>query len=525
MSTANQYPHLSVIGIEPWGHARPLCAFVSRVVLNRPVHITLFTTPRACARVKTEISRWFGPDDAERQSLIRVIALDNVAKGAGNPKEAFRIEQERYVVALLDAHKQLVAEKPVTCFDTKVEFPALPAPKIVVLDLFIAGQLVHGLHDVGDVKVVPFCPGMASFGYMTFAPIERGGRAYVKAKVLEEAEKTGRSAVDVADDFAHTYTDDIVHMPGFPDMYHWEHDPQESGQMSKGMLGGIWLSLFDAYDACDGLIIASPEPYEPQTVAATKEWFAETSRPVWVVGPLATSANTQEAIANEEAQSEKSADIKKFLDKTLKEHGEHSAIYISFGSKFWPFDTARLEAFVDVLLEKKIPFILSCGSPTAKLSESFTDKVEQSEVGLLSRWSPQQTILVHPALGWFVTHAGQGSVLESVQSGVPMICWPFQADQPANTVNLTANHDVAYELFEVRSGNGLKPLLRTGKAPVGTLDALRAEVHEVLDKAFGDDGAKKRSNIKNLQQKFDSAWDKGGSADIDMTRFLDSLTD
>lgn len=113
--------------------------------------------------------------------------------------------------------------------------------------------------------------------------------------------------------------------------------------------------------------------------------------------------------------------------------------------------------------------------------------------------------------------------MEAVASGVPTICWPFHADQPANAVNLTVNHDVAYELLEVRTGNGLKPILRTGKAPLGTLDAMKAEAREVLDKAFGEDGARKRANVKKLQKKIDSAWDKGGSADVDMGRFLSIL--
>lgn len=147
------------------------------------------------------------------------------------------------------------------------------------------------------------------------------------------------------------------------------------------------------------------------------------------------------------------------------------------------------------------------------------------------------------ALGWFVSHCGQNSTLEAVSSGVPVyvlsllqyltqvtdqtsysIAWPFQADQPANAVSLTEKHDVAYELFEVRIGNGLKTIYRTGKTPVGTLDALRAEAHEVLDKAFGEDGARKRANMKELQAKVHSAWDKGGSADVDMEKLLDTLT-
>ncbi|THH23193.1 hypothetical protein EUX98_g7991 [Antrodiella citrinella] len=522
-STASiNIPHLVVAGAEPWGHARPLCAFVARVVLNRPVYVTLFTTPRVCARVKTEISRWFGPEDAERHNLIRVVALDCLAEGASNFIEALELEHQRYVAAFEDAYKLIMAARPVTCFETKVEVLAVPAPKVVVID-FMAGRLTHTIHKISNAKAIAFACGMATFGYTFFAPSERSGRPNFKVKVLEEAARTGRDPLEIADDLGHTYTDDIIQNPGLPKMYHWENDPQQVGHMLKGILGGIWMGFADAYDSCDGMLITSPEVYEPHAIAATKEWFAESSRSVWAIGPLAPATTTEQAMSNEEAQSENSADIKKFLDSVLSKNGEHSAIYVSFGSGFWPSELSKLETFVDVLLEKKVPFILSYGSPLAQLTDSFKERVGQSGLGLLSRWSPQQTILSHQALGWFVTHAGHNSILEALQSGVPMICWPFHADQPANAVCLTEVHDVAYELLEVRTGNGLKPILRTGKAPVNTSEALRAEVNEVLDKAFGDDGAQKRVNVKKLQQKINSAWDKDGPAYVDMVRFLDTL--
>ena len=103
------------------------------------------------------------------------------------------------------------------------------------------------------------------------------------------------------------------------------------------------------------------------------------------------------------------------------------------------------------------------------------------------------------------------------------ICWPFGADQPANAVNLTDNHDVAFELLEIRSGNGLKPIYRTGKTPVGSLEAVRAEAHEVLDKAFGEDGARKRENVLRLKEKMALALEKDGSAYLQMQALLDAM--
>jgi len=473
--------------------------------------------------VKTEIARGFGPNDDECHKLVRVIALNNLVEGAASFFEAMKAEQDRYIAAFEIAYKQLIAKETVTCFATQAEFPALPAPKVVVID-FVLGQLAHVIHKHSGATALAFCSGMASFGYMAFAPVERGGRLDFKAKALEEAKKTERPLVEVADDLFHVYTDDVIEVPGLPKMYHYEYDPQDIVHMSKALsMGSIWLGFLEAYIACDGMIITSPEAYEPHAIAATKDWFAENSRSVWAVGPLVISASSQQAVLNEEAQSEKSADIKKFLDNALAERGKLTVLYISFGSVFWPREANQLEAFIDVVIEKEILFIFSYGSPMAQMSDAFKAKIEQSGLGLLSRWSPQQTILTHAALGWFVTHAGHNSTLEGVQAGVPMICWPFSADQPANAVNLAENHDVAYELIEVRTGNGLRPRYRTDKVPLGTVDAIRAETREVLDKAFGEDGARKRVNMKKLQKEVNSAWDKGGSAEVDMSRFLEIL--
>ena len=105
------------------------------------------------------------------------------------------------------------------------------------------------------------------------------------------------------------------------------------------------------------------------------------------------------------------------------------------------------------------------------------------------------------------------------------ICWPFGGDQPTNAARLSSVLDVAYELFEVRTGeNGLKPIYRLGRAPVGTSDAVRDEARSVLEKAFGKEGARKSVNMRRLQEEVLRTWDEDGSARRDLKRFIATLS-
>lgn len=130
--------------------------------------------------------------------------------------------------------------------------------------------------------------------------------------------------------------------------------------------------------------------------------------------------------------------------------------------------------------------------------------------------------------------------MEAITLGVPMyvliclqtpfltfvfrICWPFDADQPTGSARLSFVLDVAYELFEVRTEPyGLKPIHRLGKAPLGTIEAVCDEARTILDSAFGEDGARKRANMRNLQAAVLNTWSENGPARRDLRRFVATL--
>lgn len=80
------------------------------------------------------------------------------------------------------------------------------------------------------------------------------------------------------------------------------------------------------FNACDGVILASPPCYEPETAAALREWMAETSRAVYCVGPMVPRGPQAETV--EKAQTASADAVEDFLASTLKGRGERSLLYV-----------------------------------------------------------------------------------------------------------------------------------------------------------------------------------------------------
>lgn len=105
------------------------------------------------------------------------------------------------------------------------------------------------------------------------------------------------------------------------------------------------------------------------------------------------------------------------------------------------------------------------------------------------------------------------------------IAWPYAIDQVTNAVHISSVLNVGYELVEVRSGEmGLKTVYRTGKAPEGTIDAVRREAKTTLELARGSDGAVKRENAQVIKQQLAEAWAEHGPAFQAFKRLLSDVT-
>lgn len=85
-------------------------------------------------------------------------------------------------------------------------------------------------------------------------------------------------------------------------------------------------------ELCDGVIAVSPEVYEPEGTAQVRKWMQGTNRDAWCLGPSLPEQKNhrQEGSKAETTLSENAGEMEVFMDRILKERGEHSLLYVFF---------------------------------------------------------------------------------------------------------------------------------------------------------------------------------------------------
>uniref|UniRef100_F6H0R7 Glycosyltransferase N-terminal domain-containing protein n=1 Tax=Vitis vinifera TaxID=29760 RepID=F6H0R7_VITVI len=118
----------------------------------------------------------------------------------------------------------------------------------------------------------------------------------------------------------------------------------------------------------------------------------------------------------------------------LNSKKHNSVVYVNFGS-VTSLTTDQLNEFAWGLANSNQTFLwiirpdIVSGESAILLPQFLA---ETKNRGLLASWCPQEEVLSNPAVGGFLTHNGWNSTMESVSAGVPMICWPFFAEQQTN---------------------------------------------------------------------------------------------
>ncbi|XP_066371942.1 7-deoxyloganetin glucosyltransferase-like [Miscanthus floridulus] len=111
-----------------------------------------------------------------------------------------------------------------------------------------------------------------------------------------------------------------------------------------------------------------------------------------------------------------------------------SVVYVNYGS-ITVMTNSQLLEFAWGLADSGYPFVWNIRpdlvrGDSAVLPPEFASAVESR--ALLTTWCAQEAVLQHEAVGVFLTHSGWNSTLESLCAGVPMLSWPFFAEQQTN---------------------------------------------------------------------------------------------
>lgn len=195
-----------------------------------------------------------------------------------------------------------------------------------------------------------------------------------------------------------------------------------------------WLEEAQDNLKSDAIIFNTFHDFESEALAAVSSVFPNN---IYSVGPLNLliqtklnkTQNDNTRLARPSLWKE-NTDCLAWLDKNRPD----SVVYVNFGSIAKMTDN-NLKEFAWGLANSGHPFLWILRSDVvmgrcAVLSEDFLE--DTKERGMIVGWCPQDKVLGHAAIGAFLTHSGWNSTLEGLCGGVPMICWPYFAEQQVN---------------------------------------------------------------------------------------------
>lgn len=194
------------------------------------------------------------------------------------------------------------------------------------------------------------------------------------------------------------------------------------------------------------------------------------------IGPLLASNRLGQSAGN--FWTEDSASL-----SWLDQQPPNSIIYVAFGSSTFLDETQFKELALGLEFTNR-PFLWvvrqDLTQNTRAYPEGFEERIRNR--GKIVGWVPQQMVLSHPSVACFLSHCGWNSTLESVSNGVPLLCWPYYADQFLNEAYIS-------DFWKV--GLGLE------KDEGGMIT--REEISKKVEILLSDEGYKNRA--MNLQSK------------------------
>jgi hypothetical protein len=212
-------------------------------------------------------------------------------------------------------------------------------------------------------------------------------------------------------------------------------------------------------DAADAVILNTFDELEPAALDAMR---AILPAPVYTIGPLSLLLERLGAADNADLGTIRASLWKEDLTcvQWLDGRPARSVVYVNYGC-ITTMSNEELVEFAWGLANSGYDFLWIIRPDLVKGDAAvLPPEFVESTRGrcLLASWCEQEAVLRHEAVGVFLTHAGWNSTTESLSAGVPVLCWPFFAEQQTNCryactewgVGMEVAGDVRREALEAR---------------------------------------------------------------------------
>ncbi|KAF5191276.1 Udp-glycosyltransferase 85a7 [Thalictrum thalictroides] len=205
------------------------------------------------------------------------------------------------------------------------------------------------------------------------------------------------------------------------------------------------VSQLQTVSKASAIIIQTFDALESEVLEAMKSQLLP---PVYAIGPLQLLL---QEISNNQYLNSVGFNLWKEDEECLNwldSKQPNSVIYINFGSLV-ALTSEKLIEFAWGVANSKHPFLWIIRSnlvsgEAAIMPPEFIK--ETADRGMISGWCPQEQVLCHSSIGGFLTHSGWNSTVDTICGGVPIISWPFFADQQSNCRYSCAHWGIGIEM-------------------------------------------------------------------------------
>ncbi|ONH90606.1 hypothetical protein PRUPE_8G063400 [Prunus persica] len=259
------------------------------------------------------------------------------------------------------------------------------------------------------------------------------------------------------------------------------------------------MGVVERASKASAIILNTYDTLEYKVLEALSSMFA----PIYTIGPnhlLVNKIVPQNTILSSIGSSlwKEEPECLRWLDSKEPD----SVVYVNFGS-ITVMTPQQLVEFAWGLANSKKPFLWTIRpdlvkDDTALFPSEFARETKQR--GLFVSWAPQEEVLNHQSIGGFLTHGGWNSTIESLSAGVPMVIWPFFADQQTNCWFSCTQWGVGLEIDS---------------------NVKRSEVEKLVRELMsGEKGKEMRKNAMEWKRKAEEATGPRGSSLLNLEKLV-----